>query len=337
MENKKYTKPILIGLTLVGGGYSLPASAVEGNDVLPSDAPYMVYLKDAHCTGTLIAPKTVLTALHCVALGAQKDNHAYLLHSRAQELDENGRIPHLGIKIKIVETYTANHLFERQDGFDDIAIVELESMPEGVTFLPVANQSIPLGAEVFPIGYSTSNLKRMPIPAIVAAKEHSPDYEREVEMAQCHSSKYFSNNFFTQEYSQIAQESCDWAERGYEHRQEHGIYKPNRYSIAIENPPLDSSDSRFNVNEFGTVLTKYSTFRGDSGGPLIYQGKVYGVVSTGVNSYSQVHNQATFYAGFTRPGVFNWIVDTVKKIQNKSMEKNVSTAVHDAPIVFPID
>nr|MBF4354573.1 trypsin [Vibrio anguillarum] len=37
------------------------------------------------------------------------------------------------------------------------------------------------------------------------------------------------------------------------------------------------------------------------------------------------------------PGVFNWIVDTVKKIQNKSMEKNVSTAVLDAPIVFPID
>nr|MBF4312981.1 trypsin [Vibrio anguillarum] len=67
------------------------------------------------------------------------------------------------------------------------------------------------------------------------------------------------------------------------------------------------------------------------------QGKVYGVASTGVNSHSQVHNQATFYAGFTRPGVFNWIVDTVKKIQNKSMEKNVSTAVLDAPIVFPID
>ncbi|MBF4227338.1 trypsin, partial [Vibrio anguillarum] len=203
--------------------------------------------------------------------------------------------------------------------------------------LPVANQSIPLGAEVFPIGYSTSSLKRMPIPAIVAAKENSPDYEREVDMAQCNSSKYFSNNFFTQEYSQIDQESCDWAETRYEYRQEHGIYKPNRYSITIENPPLDSSDSRFDVNEFGTVLTKYSTFRGDSGGPLIYQGKVYGVASTGVNSHSQVHNQATFYAGFTRPGVFNWIVDTVKKIQNKSMEKNVSTAVLDAPIVFPID
>ncbi|MBF4264995.1 trypsin, partial [Vibrio anguillarum] len=56
MENKKYTKPILIGLTLVGGSYSLPASAVEGNDVLPSDAPYMVYFKYAHCSGTLIAP-----------------------------------------------------------------------------------------------------------------------------------------------------------------------------------------------------------------------------------------------------------------------------------------
>ncbi|MBF4232488.1 trypsin-like serine protease [Vibrio anguillarum] len=342
MENKKYTKPILIGLTLVGGSYSLPASAVEGNDVLPSDAPYMVYFKYAHCSGTLIAPKTVLTAHHCVGLGAQKGNHAYLLHSGSQEVDENGRIPNPGIKVKIVEAYTADHIFEPSNGigrdeFDDIAIVELESMPEGVTFLPVANQSIPLGAEVFPIGYSTSSLKRMPIPAIVAAKENSPDYEREVDMAQCNSSKYFSNNFFTQEYSQIDQESCDWAETRYEYRQEHGIYKPNRYSITIENPPLDSSDSRFDVNEFGTVLTKYSTFRGDSGGPLIYQGKVYGVASTGVNSHSQVHNQATFYAGFTRPGVFNWIVDTVKKIQNKSMEKNVSTAVLDAPIVFPID
>lgn len=207
-------------------------------------------------------------------------------------------------------------------------------MPEGVTFLPVANQSIPLGAEVFPIGYSTSNLKRMPIPTKAAAKESSPDYEREVDMAQCHSSKYFLNQFFTQEYAQAEQASCDWDEMNYAYRQEHGLYVPNSYSITIENPPLDASDPRFDVNGFGTVLTKYSTFRGDSGGPLIYQGKVYGVVSTGTNSHYQLYDVVTFYAGFTRPGIFNWIVDTVKKIQNKSMKTEVSTAVIDAPILF---
>lgn len=54
---------------MIGGGYSLPSSTVEGNDVLPNDAQYMVFLKDAHCTGTLIAPKTVLTAQHCIDSG----------------------------------------------------------------------------------------------------------------------------------------------------------------------------------------------------------------------------------------------------------------------------
>lgn len=334
-------KGILLSLTFSGLLYSNFSIAVEnGVDVLPNDASYMVYLKDEHCSGTLIAPKTVLTASHCVNTGT-KGSHVYLLHSRGQERDANGRIPHLGTKVKVVETYAADHIvkvngiFERAN-FDDVAILELENMPDGVTYLPVARDDIPLGAEVFPIGYSTSNLKRMPVPATVVAKEHSPDYAREVNMARCHSSKYFSNQYFTQMYPQAEQATCDWAEKNYEYLHEQSVYKPNRYSITVENPPLDESDSRRIVNEFGTVETKYSAYIGDSGGPLIYQGKIYGVTSTVVNIYTPLHNQATFYAGFTRPGVFNWIVDTVKTIQNKPIMVDASSSVvFDAPIVFP--
>lgn len=339
MKREKYFIPLSISLSLTGGLYALPAMAVDGEDVLANDAPYMVYLRGAHCSGALIAPKTVLTAQHCVHLGAGKGADAYLLHSRAQARDENGRIPHLGIKVKIVETYTPDHIYRVNnkivaDKFDDIAILELESMPEGVTFLPVAHEEIDFGAEVFPIGYSTRNLKRMPVPAIVAEKEHSPDYEREVDMSRCHSSKYFSNQYFTQKYPQSDQNSCEIAEADYERRAKAATYKPNRYSITVENPPLNISDPRWSTNEFGTVITKYSTFKGDSGGPLIYQGKIYGVVSTGANAHSQLHNQATFYAGFTRPGVFSWIVDTVRRIQSNSVVTENKNAVLNAPITF---
>ncbi|WP_200960259.1 trypsin-like serine protease [Aeromonas schubertii] len=219
------------------------------------------------------------------------------------------------------------------DKLDDIAILELESMPEGVTFLPVAHEEIDLGAEVFPIGYATENLKRMPVPAIVAEKEHSPDYAREVLISYCHSSKYFSNQHFTQKYPQADQRSCEIAESRYEQRERSNnlLYTPNRYSITVENPPLNISDPRWHMNELGNVITKYSTFKGDSGGPLIYQGKIYGVVSTGAHPTSDLHNQATFYAGFTRPGVFRWIVDTVKEIQRKSVATANNNAMLNAP------
>lgn len=337
-QAKKFTS--LISIALSGCIYSLPSIAVEGNNVSPNEAPYMVYLKDAHCTGTLIAPRTVLTAQHCIGLGAKKGSEAYLLHSRAQEQDENGRIPHLGIKVKIVETYTADHIYRingnfDRDKFDDIAILELENMPEGVTYLPVASAPIPLGAEVFPIGYSTSNLKRMPVPAIVVEKENSPEYEREADMASCHNSKYYSNQYFTQAKSLANDTTCNYLESSYEYRLEHSTYRPNVYSITVENPPLNQADPRWAVNELGTVVTKYSTFRGDSGGPLIYNGKIYGVVSTGRSAHSQLHNEATFYAGFTRPGVLHWIVDTVKRIQAKPSGDAERTSRVAIPVIFP--
>lgn len=340
MKNKQHLIPLSVSCALTAALYSLPSTAVEGDDVLASDAPYMVYLKGAHCSGALIAPKTVLTAHHCVeVLGAKKGTDAHLLYSRASAPDENGRRPYRSVRIKIVETYTANHLFMADgkidaDKLDDIAILELEKMPDGVSFLPVAHDEINIGSEVFPIGYSTSSLKKMAVPAIVTEKEHSPDYEREVDMSQCHNSKYYSSKYFTQKYPQTDEKNCEASELDYENRLNNATYKPNRYSITVENPPLHVSDPRREVNELGTVTTKYSTFKGDSGGPLIYQGKIYGVASTGANATSQLHNQATFYAGFTRPGVYNWIVDTVRKIQPDSVVKTDSDTVLDAPVTF---
>lgn len=335
MKIKKYLTPIPIGLSLAGGLLSLSASAVDGDDVLASDAPYMAYLRSSSCSGALIAPKTVLTAHHC--RGASS---VYLLHSRGPA-DKNGFRPHLGIQVNVVQVYTPPlHIFMdnnqvSKDGGDDIAILELESMPEGATFLPVAQEEIDLGADIYPIGYETAGvLRRMPAPAIVAAKEHSPDYLREVAFSRCHDSKYHSHQYFTQRYQQATQEQCKHTEIVHEHAVEKAYYRPNRYSITIENPPLHVSDPRREVNEFGTVITKYSAFSGDSGSPLIYQDKIYGVLSLVANGHSQLHNPAAFYAGFTRPGVYNWIVDTVRKIQPDSVVKTDSDTVLDAPVTF---
>lgn len=119
-------RKLLLGLTFSGALYSTPSIAVnEGVDVLPEDAPYMVYLESSHCSGALIAPKTVLTATHCI-WKTNKGNHVYLLHSKGKELDKNGRIAHLGTKVKVVEVYQANHITRvngilERDNFDDIA------------------------------------------------------------------------------------------------------------------------------------------------------------------------------------------------------------------------
>ncbi|AQS39440.1 Trypsin [Shewanella psychrophila] len=327
--------PSLALFSALSGIYSSQSLAVEGNDVAANDAPFMVYLKDAHCSGTIIAPKTVLTASHCVSQ-VTVGSYVYLLHSRGVDFSHNG------VRVKVVKDYTATHIYRingefDRSKFDDIAILELENMPEGVTWLPVAANPIPLEAEVYPIGYSTSNLKRMPIPARVAAKAHSPDYEREAFMRFCPDSIYFSREYFTQEYPFSSVSNCSWRETSHEKFVESGTYIPNQHSITIENPPLDPSDTRWSMNELGTVETKYSTFRGDSGGPLIFEGKIYGVASSGTDSYSQIHNVATYYAGFTRPGIIKWIVDTVKDIQSRSDVPAMSHSLdpEQRAIIFP--
>ncbi|OZT82190.1 hypothetical protein CIK04_28300, partial [Vibrio sp. 03_296] len=73
------------------------------------------------CTGTLIAPNTVLTALHC----AIDDLTAHFLYSQ----DDKGTID--SIEAKVVNSYDPNYLytFDDQDYRYDIAILELDSTP----------------------------------------------------------------------------------------------------------------------------------------------------------------------------------------------------------------
>ncbi|ELI0350516.1 TPA: trypsin-like serine protease [Vibrio vulnificus] len=316
---KKNALSLIIPLTALSAVYSFPSHAVyNGVEVQPKEAPYMVFLKDKKgvtCTGTLIAPNTVLTALHCVT----DDLTAHFLYSQ----DDKGTID--SIEAKVVNSYDPNHLytFDDQDYRYDIAILELDSTPDNVEWLPVASGSIPLGAEVYPLGYSSGQLKTMPIPAKVVQKEHSKAYYIEAYFSECPQLPYYSNSYFDQSRHAGDEGRCSFLEKNY--RFNNLAASKTEFTISVENPPLPPSHKDYFLDKDSGFTTKYSSTRGDSGGPLIYNGEIYGVASTVTNSYAPPYNVATYYEGFEREGAFNWIVDTVKNIQTR-VNKPVSSS-----------
>ncbi|PKG38204.1 hypothetical protein CXF74_14700 [Psychromonas sp. Urea-02u-13] len=112
--------------------------------------------------------------------------------------------------------------------------MELESTPENVEYFPVANDSIPLGAEVYPLGYSSDQLKKMPIPARVVAKENSKQYYIE---ATCGSREWRFENPRTP-------------------------ISEDQYTISVENPSLPSEHPNYSLDESSGFVTKYSATTG---------------------------------------------------------------------------
>ncbi|WP_114786310.1 S1 family peptidase [Vibrio tetraodonis] len=308
--------PIAASITI----YSSQVYAVyNGVEVSPQDESYMVFLSTASggttCSGALIAPNTVLTAAYC----AVDNMDAHFLYSANNDGTVNGESK------KVVKHYFANDLytFDEPGQYYDIAILELEGTPDNVEPLPVAERKIPLGADVYPLGYSSGQLKKMPIPAKVAAKENSKAYYIEAYFSECPNSPHYSNIYYNQPSIKGDEARCGFLEWAFENRRE--PISQTQYTISVENPSLPPSHPQYSLDESSGFVTKYGATRGDGGSPLIFEGKIYGVASTVTNIYSARHNVATFYEGFEREGALNWIMETMKDIQTRV----------DRAIVFP--
>lgn len=319
-----------VPIATIAAVYSSQAHAVyNGVEVVPQDEAYMVYLlaPGQTCSGALIAPNTVLTAAHC----AFNNVNAHFLYSKNKDGTVNGE------SRKVVKAYSMHHLYTFDDPRKDydIAILELESTPDHVEFLPVASGGIPLGAEVYPLGYSSGQLKKMPVPARVAAKENSKAYYIETLFSQCPNSSYYSNTYYNQPNLKANESRCGYLENQF-NNQTRTILQ-DQYTISVENPSLPPSHPDYSLDESSGFVTKYSSTTGDSGGPLIFDGKIYGVASTVTNRHSAPHNVATFYEGFGREGAFNWIVETVKDIQTRVTATSLSSEEETEfrPIIFP--
>ncbi|MFY2507329.1 trypsin-like serine protease [Vibrio pectenicida] len=300
--------PIAASVTI----YSSQVYAVyNGVEVSPQDESYMVFLSTASggttCSGALIAPNTVLTAAYC----AVDNMDAHFLYSVDNDGTKNGESK------KVVKHYFANDLytFDEPGQYYDIAILELEGTPNNVEFLPVAAGEIPLDAKVYPLGYSSGQLKKMPIPAKVAAKENSKAYYIEAYFSECPNSPNYSNNYYNQSSTKGDEARCNYLEWAFDNRRE--PISQTQYTISVENPSFPSSHLQYSLDESSGFVTKYGATRGDGGSPLIFDGKIYGVASTVTNIYSAPHNVATFYEGLGREGAFSWIVKTVKDIQTR--------------------
>ncbi|ASG04896.1 MULTISPECIES: trypsin-like serine protease [Vibrio] len=321
---KKQILPCFIPIATIVSMSSFQAHAVyNGIEIVPQDAPYMVYLerRGIVCSGALIAPNTVLTAQHC----AFDNLNAHFFYSKNKNGTINGEIK------KVVKSYAIDHLNDY-----DIAILELESTPEGIEFLPVASDDIPLGAEVYPLGYSSGQLKKMPIPAKVAAKENSKAYYTEVHFSGCPTSPYYSNIYYNQPSIEHDEARCRYFEWAFKKTQSRNLAHATPYTISVENPPLPPSHPDYELDESSGYVTKYSSTKGDSGGPLIFDGKIYGVASFVANVYSAPYNAATYYEGLGREGAYEWIMETVANIQSRIEDKDSSPKEpsESKPIIF---
>ncbi|ENP8321174.1 S1 family peptidase [Vibrio vulnificus] len=327
---------------------SIPSQAVSfGKEISAKEHPYLAFI-DSQCTGTLIAPYTVLTAEHCV-------EHAKKVHllKSSPFSDSSGSS---GIEIDIVNVYKPEHIWSPngnfdKDSFDDIAILEIASMPEGVTWLEVSSERIPEGSHFQAIGYgyafgasdidenniSIRGILRKGIEnSTVATTTQCDDYYREAVMRKCEQHPQYSNQLFSGQYPQETTEFCEAEYNGVLGPQSTEYkYVPNSgHSICVDNRNVEdhliTNKRRQLADDFGNKINFVSVCNGDSGGPLIYNGKLYGVASIIADANCDT-NPVSSYAGLTRAGIFPWIVDTVKLIQSKHQPRSQNNRL----IIFP--
>ncbi|ELI0350517.1 TPA: trypsin-like serine protease [Vibrio vulnificus] len=324
---------------------SISSQAVSfGEETSAKEYPYLAAI-DSACTGTLIAPYTILTAEHCT----KNASKVYLL--------TNDIPSDIGIEVAVVNVYKPDHISSPNGNFDinhfdDVAILEIASMPEGVTWLPVSSKRIPDGANFRPIGYGfgfgvssldENKLTRREIlrkgieESTVVTTTQCDDYYREALLRKCEQHPQYSNQLFAGQYPQESEVYCDVQYSGlYSTTSRDYQYLPKAgHSICADNHNVNESlfshkSKRPLADDFGNPINFVSTCPGDSGSPLIYDGKVYGVASINVDADCDT-NPVSSYAGLTRPGLFPWIVDTVKTIQSKHQPNSQNNRA----IVFP--